>query len=105
MKSTRIPASYLSKYGISCVAGHIWKILRCEISGGARTIEKPDYFQANGLLTVGEGESETVSLNCSRITLLFPRIYLLIAVIIYKQFFFTMLVSFAYSFSLYYAGN
>lgn len=68
-------------------------------------MEKPDYFQANGLLTVGEGESETVSLNCSRITLLFPRIYLLIAVIIYKQFFFTMLVSFAYSFSLYYAGN
>lgn len=55
---------------------------------GARTMEKPDYFQANGLLTVGEGESETVSLNCSGITLLFPRIYLFIAVIIYKQFFF-----------------
>lgn len=74
------------------MAGHIWKVLRCEIFVAPRIMEKPDYFHANGLLIRrrrrNRRENMSYCITFRIVSLLFPRnIYLLIAIIIYKQFF------------------
>lgn len=78
MKSTRIPALHI----FLNTGFHAWPDIfgkfyaaKSLVSARAPPWEKPDYFHANGLLTVGEEESDakSISMNVLRIALLFPR--------------------------------